>query len=229
MNIHYDTGKTSHGLQGEIYFTRDVGEGQAQTAYWHENGFLDMSLSTTPSTAGIRFKNNIWALSWANAAGTNSISPLFVNNLDQVILAPGGQDVVVPGTFSVANADANQFRIASDPGTNIRSTNTGFLDFFTGGVEKLRVQPAGVRLFSELFFNVDNTYDLGKVSGSNFRPRDGYFGRDLDVGGVYKVDGVKVLANQCASIPNSNGSQADDTRAINAILDCLRSHGIVAQ
>lgn len=47
-------------------------------------------------------------------------------------------------------------------------------------------------------------------------------------GGSYKVSGVKVVGAQCSAIPNSNGTLADNTRAINALLTCMRAHGLVA-
>jgi len=47
-------------------------------------------------------------------------------------------------------------------------------------------------------------------------------------GGSYKVGGVKVVGNQCGAIPNSNGTSADNARAINALLACMRTHGMIA-
>ena len=47
-------------------------------------------------------------------------------------------------------------------------------------------------------------------------------------GGSYRVNNTKVVGAQCAPIPNSNGTQADNARAINALLACMRSHGMVA-
>jgi len=43
-----------------------------------------------------------------------------------------------------------------------------------------------------------------------------------------KVGGAKVVGAQCPAITNSNGSTADNRRAINNILACLRTHGLVA-
>jgi len=43
-----------------------------------------------------------------------------------------------------------------------------------------------------------------------------------------KVGGVKVIGAQCQAIPNSTGSLADNRRATNSMLACLRTHGIVA-
>lgn len=48
-------------------------------------------------------------------------------------------------------------------------------------------------------------------------------------GGSYKVNNTKVVGAQCGAILNSNGTQTDTTRAVNAVLVCLRSHGLVAQ
>jgi hypothetical protein len=47
--------------------------------------------------------------------------------------------------------------------------------------------------------------------------------------GPYKVNGTQVLGSQCARILDSNGSLKDNRRAINEVLGCMRSHGLVAQ
>ncbi len=49
---------------------------------------------------------------------------------------------------------------------------------------------------------------------------------EVDVGHV-KVNNVKVVGSRCASIPNSTGTVADNQRAMNAILACMRTHGLV--
>lgn len=39
----------------------------------------------------------------------------------------------------------------------------------------------------------------------------------------------QILGAQCLAVPDSDGTQADDTRAINGLLGCLRTHGLLAQ
>jgi hypothetical protein len=105
----------------------------------------------------------------------------------------------------------------------------GYLSFYSNGVNKGDFNPyQGLRLKTLLTFEADNTYDIGRYTSTNYRPRNVYVGTDVDAGGSYKVAGTKVVGNRCAAIPNSNGTQADDTRAINAILSCMRAHGLVS-
>lgn len=47
-------------------------------------------------------------------------------------------------------------------------------------------------------------------------------------GGGYKFNGTKVVGGQQGPIPDSDGTQADDTRAINAITAAMRAHGLIA-
>jgi hypothetical protein len=46
-------------------------------------------------------------------------------------------------------------------------------------------------------------------------------------GGSFKINGTKVVGAPCPAIPNSNGTTGDNKRAINALLTCMRSHGLV--
>lgn len=46
--------------------------------------------------------------------------------------------------------------------------------------------------------------------------------------GTVKRGSTQILGAQCAEIPDSDGTKTDDTRAINAMLGCLRQHGIIA-
>ncbi len=55
------------------------------------------------------------------------------------------------------------------------------------------------------------------------------FNASASNGASYKVNNTKVVGAQCAAILNSNGTDSDTTRAVNAVLACLRSHGLVAQ
>lgn len=49
----------------------------------------------------------------------------------------------------------------------------------------------------------------------------------LDTAGT-KVNGVSVVGTQQSAIPNSDGSQTDNARAINALLAAMRAHGLIA-
>lgn len=54
---------------------------------------------------------------------------------------------------------------------------------------------------------------------------------DSDVTGVYKVDGVQVVANRGAAVADVTGGATIDAEArtaINALLARLRAHGLIA-
>lgn len=76
--------------------------------------------------------------------------------------------------------------------------------------------------------NGANSLNFYNPNGNAATTLNGSFNAVAQNGGSYKVNGTKVVGAQCAAIPNSNGTQADSTRAINAILSCMRSHGLVA-
>lgn len=84
---------------------------------------------------------------------------------------------------------------------------------------------------------VDNTYDIG-ASGAN-RPRDLFLGRNSDVAGVYKVDGVQVVSNQRTGWTDQTAaaSRADlgATPTVGALAsfcralyDDLKAHGLIS-
>jgi len=70
------------------------------------------------------------------------------------------------------------------------------------------------------------TVDVDANAGANKIVRRGAAG-EINTTSV-KVGGVKVVGAQCLAISNSNGSLADNRRAINSLLTCLRTHGVVA-
>ena len=54
---------------------------------------------------------------------------------------------------------------------------------------------------------------------------------DLDVAGVYKVDGVHVVGNRGAAVVDATGGATIDAEArtaINNLLARLRAHGLIA-
>ncbi len=59
LTIQHLTGNNAFTMQGEIYFLRQAANGGTQWGLWHENGALDLSLTTGGS---ITFKNNVQAL-----------------------------------------------------------------------------------------------------------------------------------------------------------------------
>lgn len=145
--VKHQSGNVFHHTFGDHVFSRNVSQGGAVVAKWHESGMFDLSYPA--GDQGIIFRNNANRLLWKNATNSNTIAPIWVDNQNRVQVG-GNQDTTV-----------------------INSLNLSYND---------------------------------KV----------------------KRGSVQILGSQCAAILNSNGSQADDTRAINAVLSCLRSHGVVA-
>lgn len=204
MTINHETGSIMQNMIGRVVFQRQYPDHGGLFADFND-GRLDLSYVDGSS---ITFKNNnTGALVFRNAGNTNSIPVATVNALDQVVLAPGAQSVVIPGpsltlgdTGSSSRLNVIKINSRIDPNTYIDLAGLNYIRFYSNSAQKMKIDTTGV-----------------DVNG------------DLRVDGSYKVDNVKVVGNQCAAIANSNGTQADDTRAINAILTCMRSHGLVAQ
>jgi len=57
----------------------------------------------------------------------------------------------------------------------------------------------------------------------------GNHGIELSNDGVLRINGNQVVGAQQPAIANSDGSQADNARAINEILETLRNHGSIAR
>lgn len=91
-NVQYDTGNTDFAFRGEMRFFRHPSNGGGLWGLWHDDGYLDL---TTAPSGQIGFKNNSVGLSWLNAAGDNSISPVYVDGLNRVIIGGGQAHTVV--------------------------------------------------------------------------------------------------------------------------------------
>lgn len=50
---------------------------------------------------------------------------------------------------------------------------------------------------------------------------------ELSNDGILRINGVQVLGSQQPAIANSDGSQADNARAINELLEAFRKHGSI--
>lgn len=185
MVIQHTTLDNSFTMQGDINFFRNLSAGGAQTAFWHETGLLEF---TVPA-GSIAFKNNACAsnggLRYFNAAGNNTFGAICVDSSDRTVIGTGGggSDVLVAANNMTANTIyASTLGGNGDTDTFFNFAGSNQILAFSGGSAKFAIEPAGVRMISALTFDIDNTYDLGKTSGTNFRPRDVYVGRNLEVG-----------------------------------------------
>lgn len=226
FNVAHDTGRVTQFIQGDIYLMRNNG---SLWGLWYENGQLDLSYSPA---ATLVFANNTGGLRWRSASGSNTLVPTYIDNQDRTVLGTGGggSDVLVASNNMFANVvKATQFANRQTPTTYLSFDNANQFVMVAGGNVVAAVRADHFQLRRPLVWETDNTQDIGKLGSALFRPKNIYVGTDVDAGGSYKVAGKKVVGSQCAPIPNSNGTHADDTRAINAILACMRAHGLVAK
>lgn len=77
------------------------------------------------------------------------------------------------------------------------------------------------------FSDIQTAFDVDLASTANKIVKRGSAG-EINVSSVY-VGSVKVIGASCTAIPDSTGTEADNQRAINAMLSCLRTHGALLQ
>jgi hypothetical protein len=223
--IQHDTGRVRFGLSDDIYFLRRYPDNDETHAIFHGDiGLLDFQGG--PSTVGgIRLKNDS-PLKWGNAAGDSTIFGMKVNASNQIIIAPEGDAVIFNNAVTQFQAiDVFQIRFEGDEDTYIYQTaGANTMSFHVGNVEKLTLQTNGIGLRDNLFWFTDNTSDLG-VSG--FRPRDVNAGRDVIIGGVYKVGANQVVGAQGAAVADATDATTVITQ-LNTLLSRLRTHGLIS-
>lgn len=128
--------------------------------------------------------------------------------LSNEILAQGLSRYVGSVTFQTANNGGTpdkQISVTPYPADNLRS----WIQFGQQGGN------AGVALVS----------GNGTLEVHGLNPTTELKGVDA---GSYRVKGTQVVGAQCPAIPSSSGKPDDTTRAINAVLQCLRQHGLIA-
>lgn len=186
LNVQHDDGSVNHVVQGKVDFFRDVVNGGGQWGLWHDDGSLDLSFLTS---GGISFANNSSAgggIRWRNAANDNTIAPIYVDNNDDTILNSATGNIITGGSLRTGNIKTGQIISTADADDTVEF-NTNQIVFNINGSAKFAVEPSGLRMVSALTFDADNTVDVGKTGGTNFRPRDVYVGRDVYVAGVLKL------------------------------------------
>jgi len=145
------------------------------------------------------------------------------------------------GTAYLANSlqTVNAYNQFGNPGT----FGAGRFSVGSAGMDDslgIRVaQGQGIRFSanSDPFGGSDVTVSRNAANSLNFFNPDGNvpttlngsFNASTQNGASYKVNGTKVVGSQCPAIPDSLGTIKDNRRAINALLACMRSHGMVAQ
>src|SRR5688500_6766802 len=204
-NVQYDTGNTDFSFHGEMRFFRHQSNGGAMWGLWHENGFLDLSEAPNPT---ILFPNNFKALSWRNAAGTNSLMPLYVDDRNRTVLGVGGggSDVYVQSNWM----DVNNLYIGGEIAARSQPST--------------KIQMAG--FYTWILSNNSAVAAFSKYQVTLYKPLI----TDSHVNAPnYRVNNKQVVGAQCAAIPDPNGTLADGTRALKATLACLRQHGLVAR
>lgn len=108
----------------------------------------------------------------------------------------------------------NNRKFFIQPGSSIQSGENN-ADFLT------QYNAAGNGIVKLIKADSNNEIKIGNATvKTNLGP--------VDVKDTISINGIKVIGQRCAAIADSTGG-ADDTRAINAIIACLESHGLVAQ
>jgi len=114
------------------------------------------------------------------------------------------------------------------------------LSNYTGYADELRSYLSGnprVKLSQDRIKFLDSGGSTGlvikndQISGSAIISLTGYIKSSnyIETDGVFKVAGNQVLGAQQPAIASSNGSQADNARAINELLEAFRKHGSIAR
>lgn len=162
--------------------------------------------------------------SWLLMGGISNGASLFGDSSGVNVRRNGASlnngDVRAGRFFSYAAGSGTTAKVAIDD--NVWIANGGALLFsasenaqdFSQDVAFIRDSASTVRVM-----NPQNG-GIGTVKGS--------FDVNTSSGGAYKTNGVKVVGAQCGAISDSDGTAADNARAINSLLGCLRSHGLVA-
>lgn len=204
MNVQHDTGAVAYGFQGDIRFFRNVANGRGMWGIWHDDGLLDLTPAPSPA---IKFPNNVRALYWANAAGTNSLAPLYVDNQNRTVIGMGGggSDTLVESNWM----DVNNMTL----GGSIAAR----------GKVATRMQMSGDYIW--LFGDNHYVAEFSKYQVSLYKP----VVVDNSVSATsFKVGGNQVVGPGCGAISNADGTDAGNARAINAVLACMRAHGLVS-
>lgn len=167
-----------------------------------------------------------WHWNWCNPDGSICRRPIG-GSIDYLT---GNYDSSIQGRLTLTEQDGITPTIHFNPGgaVDMRPAPNAMIIFRNNAMGTLYMKADGSN--SILPINVD-PQDRVVVSPGGYQvvinaPANV---QTVDASGEYKVDGQKVVGNRCAPIPDSNGSNADNKRAINALLNCLRTnHGSVA-
>ncbi len=179
MVINHTNSTVVHNFNGEIDFFRNAPNQTAETAFWGEQGTLRL----LTSDAAFIVPNNIPGFKSMNAAGSNVIPLIGANASDKVVIDPGGGGSIFGGSSSIPSVtDTSTITGLSDADTGLQWFGSGILSLQSDGANVAVVNPTYFELRKPLTWDVDNTQDIGKRSGTNFRPRDVFIGRNLEVG-----------------------------------------------
>lgn len=196
-----------HSFTGDIYFNRNPPNHATQTAFWHEDGALDMSLV---STGSITLPNNQPdAIRFKNAAGSATVPVAYVNASDQVVFNPGGGTALLTGNLELDDVVADRFVGKASSDLYISDAGSNFLQFYANGTKVFELSPFQTFFSNKhVCFEQDNTYDFGYQNATNNRPRDVHVGRDIYLGGVLVAGSAPTTLTDAAGkvLPAAIGS-----------------------
>jgi hypothetical protein len=228
--------KTAGGrLQSEFYFATGVGAKQTRPFsidLYHDNGSTQVAINSPFFVISDDTHQNIWL----KAVSTPTSGDLYLNGNSGLHYSGNRDYFISRGGIGVLGGSPNTWKLISG----------GFqgetLQIFGGST--YAVAPLTIKVGNSGGFRVGGNGHRWQVSGNYTGYSDIQTAFDtatqnvptklvkrgpsgeIDVGSV-RVNNVKVLGGRCAAIPNSAGTTADNTRAINAMLSCMRAHGLV--
>lgn len=210
-------------------YTRTIRAHATLTASVIDGGWAAAPSDGTIPVASVSGSTVNW-IALATGAGVTNVSGTLSANLvagSNITLTTNsnGQISIASASGAVANTVlgsgttvANDIAVFTDTThTNIaRSSSAGRLGDNSSATYTLTIDgsgtdwnivfnASGIQLDRNLIFGTDNTYDIG-ASGAT-RPRSGYFGTDVTVGGVLRsVSGLNLNVGQVVLAPGGAGT-----------------------
>jgi len=230
--------KTSEGrLQSEYYITAGLGSVSSRPFsidFYHDNASTQVGINTASFIVANPSQSNVWLrftssdtngeLNLFNNSGLNywGNREWFVKAIGQGVIGRSGTTWKLFGggiTGETLSIFGNSSTGGGKPLTiSVGSNGAGFRIGGNGNRWQATGNYSG-------YSDIQTAFDVSTTNIANKIVKRGASG-EIDIGSV-KVNGAKVVGTQCPAIPNSTG-RADNTRAINALLACLRQHGLIA-
>jgi len=186
---------TSIGVKGTASHTGQTDAG-AQNTY---GGYF----SGTGTTNGTTTAYGVYGT--ASGADTN-YAGYFAGNVATtgVVLAPD------------AAASAPAYSFTTDPNSGVYSAGADTVGISAGGLVQLTCDATNTTSYNNLLFSTDNTLDIG-ASGAT-RPRTGYFGTDVNVGGDVNITDDLTCNQATVTVPSIGAASTTYDQSRNGLI-----------